>query len=434
MTTETAPAEWSSAKRIGFRFLFCYFALYFFPLPSGLAEPDWISGIFDKPWQMLSTWVARHVFHIQLTTFTNGSGDTTYDYIRVLCMVVIALLAAAAWSLAAKRREYRTLHAWARLWLRYALAASMFTYGIVKVIKLQFADPNHFRLTETYGDSSPMGLLWTFMGFSAGYTFFAGAGELLSSLLLFFRRTATLGALVATAVLANVVTLNFCYDVPVKLGSSHLLILALFLVAPDLRRIADLLILNRPAAPADLEPEGRKPWMVKAGWALKAVVIAILLGPATVGAVGAYRQRQAAKAPVLPDGFYLVDRFVEDGTEVPPLPTDHHRWKKFVLLKGYVRTWNMDGSTDLYRADGDAKAGPVSLVPVNSDTAEPLPGAKPVGNLLVKPPAGGAPGSVEGPFNGKSLRVAISFEDRGTSNFPLMNRGFHWISEAPYNR
>jgi hypothetical protein len=49
-------------------------------------------------------------------------------------------------------------------------------------------------------------------------------------------------------VLANIVALTFCYDVPVKLYSSHLLLMAVFLVAPDLRRLLNL-VWNRPTAP-----------------------------------------------------------------------------------------------------------------------------------------------------------------------------------------
>jgi hypothetical protein len=47
--------------------------------------------------------------------------------------------------------------------------------------------------------------------------------------LLLFRRTTTAGALVLIAVLTNIVTLNFSCDVPVKLFSSHLLLMAVSL-------------------------------------------------------------------------------------------------------------------------------------------------------------------------------------------------------------
>jgi hypothetical protein len=39
------------------------------------------------------------------------------------------------------------------------------------------------RLLKPYGESSPMGLLWTFMGYSTGYNLFTGGAEALGGLL-----------------------------------------------------------------------------------------------------------------------------------------------------------------------------------------------------------------------------------------------------------
>ena len=58
--------------------------------------------------------------------------------------------------------------------------------------------------------------------------------------------------MVCFVVLANVVALNYCYDVPVKLYSTNLLLMSVFLMAPDLRRLFTLLLLNRATEPRDL--------------------------------------------------------------------------------------------------------------------------------------------------------------------------------------
>ena len=57
--------------------------------------------------------------------------------------------------------------------------------------------PSIESLRETYGASSPMRLLWTFMGVSAGYRIFSGLAEALPGFLLLFRRTSTVGGLSA---------------------------------------------------------------------------------------------------------------------------------------------------------------------------------------------------------------------------------------------
>ena len=131
--------------------------------------------------------------------------------------------------------------------VRFVLGATMLSYGWAKVFPNQMPAPGPDRLLNPIGETSPMGLLWTFMGASSAYQIFAGVGEVVGGTLLFWRRTALLGALVLVVVLANVVALNFCYDVPVKLYSSHLLAMALFIVAPHVPRLLDVLVLNRPA-------------------------------------------------------------------------------------------------------------------------------------------------------------------------------------------
>jgi len=110
------------------------------------------------------------------------------------------------------------------------------------------------RMMQPYGDSSPMGLLWTFMGASPGYQMFAGAAEVVGGLLLLFRRTTLLGALVVAAVMSNVFAMNVFFDVPVKLYSFHYLLLAILLTLPDLPRLISLFVANTPAPARDLRP------------------------------------------------------------------------------------------------------------------------------------------------------------------------------------
>src|ERR1043165_7168728 len=167
------PLPWRGPTLIAFRFMFFYFLLYnigtfidLFPFTDYIAEK------YEAFWQKIIPWVAGHILHLAspITIFSNGSGDTTYDYVKVLTQLVIAVVATLLWSvLDSRRREYRTLHQWFMLLLRIALGIIMISYGAVKVIKSQFPDLSLGRILQPYGDSSPMGLLWTFMGASKSY-------------------------------------------------------------------------------------------------------------------------------------------------------------------------------------------------------------------------------------------------------------------------
>jgi hypothetical protein len=137
--------------------------------------------------------------------------------------------------------------------------------------------------------------------------------------LLLFRRTATLGAMASAAVLLNIVMLNFCYDVPVKLYSLNLLLMAIFLMLPDLGRLANLLVLNRPAAAASLDSPPFKVRWIKPRWmkigaiAFKVLFIGYFLyGTVTEGWQG-YKGfvLNRPKAPIY--GLYEVENFNRAG-------------------------------------------------------------------------------------------------------------------------
>ena len=198
-------------------------------------------------------WTGENVFGVQCEYFRTGSGDTTTGFIHVFMCFAVALIVGGIWSLVMIKRK--TDHAWLndglRTYLRYFIAMNMLSYGLSKTgfIQTQFATggmPGEYQLTRTFGDASPMGLLWTFMAASPAYTFFGGLGEVIGGVLIVFRRTATLGALVVFGVMLNVMMLNYCYDVPVKLFSTHLVVMSIFLLLPDLPRLANVLFFNRP--------------------------------------------------------------------------------------------------------------------------------------------------------------------------------------------
>src|ERR1700743_1432174 len=241
ISSPDTPVQWSTTLKIAFRFAFCYFGLYCLPFPFGaLPYTDKPSEWYEAVWHKVVPWFAQHILHLAqpITIFTNGSGDTTYDYVRALCFLVIAAIVAIAWTvLDRKRANYTRLGDWWRLYIRLTLGTALLSYGAFKVIPSQFPPLLQWRYLETYGTSSPMGILWSFMSASKTYTIFAGAVEVLGGVLLFIPRLATLGALVGIGAMANVFLLNMSYDVPVKLYSFHLLLLSIVVGLPQVPRL-----------------------------------------------------------------------------------------------------------------------------------------------------------------------------------------------------
>ena len=316
-TKESPDARpvWTPAQRVLFRFLFAYLVLYIFPFPLD-GDPN---GMYANLWHKLVPWVGKQVFHVEITVRPNGSGDTTYNYVQVFCFAVMAAVTAAAWTLLdRKRTAYPRLDRWLRVYVRFDLAATMITYGSVKVIKSQFPDPHLDRLLQPFGDASPMGLLWTFMGASESYNIFTGAGEILGGLLLTTRRTTLLGSLVCFGLMSHVAMLNFSYDVPVKLFSMHLLAMALFLMAPDLKRLARMFVLNRPVDPVVFRPLTRWTWVNRGAILLRTLVVASFLGMALYVAQEG-RKTFGDLMPRSPiHGIWNVEEFEVDGQVRPP--------------------------------------------------------------------------------------------------------------------
>jgi hypothetical protein len=245
--------------KVAFRFAAIYWCMYC--LFSSI--PVWY-GHASRP---VVEWMAHHLFNLTYELVPpNGSGDTTFNYLEILAYFGIAVLAAIVWSLLARKKsDYSSMRDLLRGTLRYTLAFALLEYGMMKVTLEwnQFPPNNALQLDKTWGDSSPMNVLWAFMGASLPYTMFAGLFEVLAAVLLLWRRTALLGALVALAVTTNVMLLNYCYDVPVKIYSTHLVMMAVMIVLPDARRLLNLLVLNRTVEPAAQSGiwQGRLPWV-----------------------------------------------------------------------------------------------------------------------------------------------------------------------------
>jgi hypothetical protein len=429
MGTDSSPPSWGPAKRLLFRFTFAYLVLYTLPFPLGLfpseAGGKTVVGWYIDLWNALVPWVGKHVFQVEITVRPNGSGDTTYNYVQVFCFLVLAATAAAAWTLLDRRRSsYVRLHEWLRVYVRFSLATTMIFYGAVKVIKSQFPNPTLDRLVQPFGDASPMGLLWTFMGASASYNVFSGAGEMLGGLLLTARRTTLLGALVCIGVLSNVVMLNFSYDVPVKLFSCHLLAMAVFLAAPDLRRLADVLVLNRPAAPEELRPLLPWKWPHRAALVLRTALVVGFVGFALLQAQQARRAWGDLRPKPPLYGIWNVEELTVDGKARPPLITDEGRWRRVIFdHPQLLAVQHMSGSRQRYRLELNAEEHTLSLSKQDDkEWKAKLTFSEPEPGLLV----------LEGEFEGQAVRAKLRRADEG--QFLLVSRGFHWINEYPFNR
>ncbi|WDF67689.1 hypothetical protein PQ465_15415 [Sphingobacterium oryzagri] len=241
MMTETVADRttcWTISTKLSFRFAFILILSFVilknngaFPLFSLATKP-----ILAATYQFVP-WFSEHIlhYHYDFKIVTNGSGDTSFDWVSLLIIVLIAAVGAIIWSIIdRKRTSYNDGYYWLTVIVRYYIAFMFINYGLIKMMHGQMPAPTLHRLMEPLGEFSPMGLAWTYFGFSKGYSFFVGLVEFLSILLL-FRKTMVLGALITLATAINVMAVNYFFDVPVKMLSTALFLFAVFLLLPYLR-------------------------------------------------------------------------------------------------------------------------------------------------------------------------------------------------------
>jgi hypothetical protein len=412
---------WNPVTRVCFRFSFAFFVLINAPFPL-----DYIPGVgsaWMKMWEAAVPAISLAVLHRKPPILPNGSGDTTWNYVQFATIVALSLLVTIVWSIADRRRpNYVWLHEGLRIYVRFALALTMIFYGMDKVLLAQFPPPSLEKLAQPYGDSSPMGILWAFMGYSPAYQCMTGLVETVAGVLLIFRRTTLLGALLSVVAMTNVVALNFFFDVPVKLYSSELLLMGVFLVARDVPRLARL-FLDYPVDPAPPPPLRMRPWMRVITIVLQVALITYYIYDCCDHVAGIRKYMEIGqRSPV--HGIWNIDELLFDGRPRPPLTTDTTRWRRVIIDRpGFLSIYTMEDRRQRFTVKMDQKQQTLALEDRDDrGVTFTLHYQHPSPNVLL----------LDGNVQGHTIHAKCS---RGNErSFFLLTRGFHWVNEMPLNR
>ena len=416
-----------TSNRFLFKFIFIFFILFVgaFPLsmiPILSITNDWITSL----WQFAIPWFAATFLDLNqpITIFPNGSGDTTFNYVQVLVFAIIALTGSLLWTiLDRKKQDLQRLHYWFIVILRYYVGYNMLYYGFSKIFLLQFSEPGFARLLEPIGEMSPMGLAWTFIGFSPAYTIFSGITEVIGGVLLFHRRTKFIGAIIVIGVMTNVMALNYFYDVPVKIFSTQLWLMTILIALPKLKQLFYVLTDLKATIPNTFftpfkNSKWKKPFLIfKIIFALYIIIHPLIGINESIALYGPDR-----KLPPL-YGLYEITEFKANDEVRPPLLTDTHRWRYLVIeWEGSAQVYNTNMTKTYYQTKIDTVEKTIAFNYYNDSTIVYTLNYKPSQDSLI----------LDGFFKTKDIEVQSKRLDK--KDFPLMNRGFHWIQEYPFNK
>jgi hypothetical protein len=104
------------------------------------------------------------------------------------------------------------------------------------------------------------------------------------------------------------------------------------------------------------------------------------------------------------------------------------RWKTVSLRSGQIGVRSVDGSLQRFKSEGDPIRDQAVLYPIDKQGKV---GTAPAGSLKFKLTERGD-AIVNGSFGGHVFSAET--QRQNPDDFPLMNRGFRWISEAPFFR
>lgn len=386
---------------------------------------DIVSEWFDELYQLIIPWIGKNVLGLkeEITAFTNGSGDTTYDYVLILFYFVLSVLIGGTWAFLTRKRSISPKwNYWLLVGTRYFLGIMMISYGMIKVIQLQFSEPSFSRLLQPIGETSPMGLAWTFVGYSNGYNIFIGLGEVIGGILLFHRRTTLLGTLILIPVTANIVAMNMFYDIPVKIFSSELLLMCFVILAPHFKQFVIFTLGSGSTSPTEtFSPFTSKKWKIGGGIIKWGFVVFVLYSSISETYEGYYEYGSgASKTPLY--GLYETDHFIKNGDTLTPILGESQYWRYIIFeYEETMSVSKLDDTMEWFKAAVNEDKQTIKLKSYRDSTNAGLLNYEQTDNTF----------TLSGVLNGDTIDLQLSPKKK--RDFELMGRGFHWVNEFPRN-
>jgi hypothetical protein len=257
------------------------------------------------------------------------------SYASMGIALAAAIVAGLIWTWFARnspRKEYNKLYYWVRLAVRYFLALNMLDFGYEKLFPEQMPFPSIANLHTQFGEINAFRMYWHHVGLVTWYQVFLGFMELSAGLLLLFRSTTALGAVIIAGMLYNVAHANFAYDGGVHVFSSTVSILALFLFAQYVPNLYRLLIEHKDVEPWYYYPKPSPGWKRWTFYSIRAFALFVCLVLYGYVRHDIHNNTSMSKEPRTPglagaQGFYLVTEFVYNGKTLPYSPFDPIRWQ-----------------------------------------------------------------------------------------------------------
>ena len=203
--------------------------------------------LFLNPFfESLVSFSGTFLFGLESGFSSSISSDSIGLYLHVFNLILISITMGLIMELISKNKKVN-LRLYLLKILTYYLSLQLLIYGLDKVFKAQFFLPEPNTLFTPLKDLSKDILYWSTIGVSRSYSLFLGMAEVLTALLLLFKKTRLLGIIMGVGILINVVAINLSFDISVKIYSLFLLAGFIVLLTPYFGFLYQIFIQQKPA-------------------------------------------------------------------------------------------------------------------------------------------------------------------------------------------
>ncbi|WP_405397772.1 DoxX family protein [Maribacter sp. Asnod2-G09] len=367
------PKQLTTIQKLILRFVFLYFLLYIYPY--GFEYINEIDPNNFSFWKGITIGFGEIFlgWEYNKDMLLNGL-DSKYDFTRFLLVAVISIIGAIIWVFIDTKikKEYNNkLKILLQTILRYHIGLTLILYGLSKVFLLQFGTMDIDSLETAIGEHNGMNLVWAFMSYSKFYGITAGLIEVVGGLLLLFRRTTSLGAFLLLIAMTNVVLMDIGYDVIVKMFAIHLLLMIVFLMWDDLKRLYDFFLRNKPSTAAIYMPlfEGRKGKYIR--YITKGVLLLYVFISFSLDMTERIEQQHSNQYENFTSS-QDIEIFVKNGDTIPKSKINGSRWNKIRIndlsyLPETLMILNEDNTTERYKFTADTLTKKIHLTGLYGD-------------------------------------------------------------------
>lgn len=358
-TVETLP-DWKPWQLFLFKIAFAFFI--FMSIPN---DWEWYKNVFSIDWTNLHYRdpydIAR--FGSGLDWFGNEIfGSKLQGYAIWVITLLFSTAIAVVWTLIENvfykpAKNYDILNYWLRVIVRYRAGIGIIGFGFTKLLPTQMPYPSLGLLNTDFGDFTLQKIYWLSIGIVPWYQVFAGVVEILAGLLLFFRQTTALGAILLFGALGDIVYVNFAYDGGVHVYSSYFVLLSAFLLVQDIPRIYNLLIKEKYTLPARYYyPSLHQTWQQLTRYGIKSTIIGVFLilffYLSLVNLLFDPYKQPSVKGVTDLRGNYNVSEFRINNQEINYSPLDTIRWNWATFENWSTLTFKVNKPTPLDLTNG----------------------------------------------------------------------------------